>query len=489
MNRGALNWLLAVLSSILLIAIFPGYSFAWLAPIALTPLLIACAREPRLRTRFAFGYLSGILYWGGLCYWIQWTLAHHAGMGNALACIVYVLFCLMKGLQTGVFAAFANNLQPPLAAALWVALEWTHAWTWFEWLNLGNAGSDMSLLLRLAPITGVWGMSFAFALMSAAIAGVILRRQRLASAWLLLLLCLFAMPDIPAPQRGGRTAIVVQPNIDDETLWSPELQASTEDQLGRLSLSLLGHTALSHDVDIIVWPEMPAPFYENDPRFVSMVSATAKTAHAGILTGVVGRLPDRTPLNSAILFGPDGAVISRYDKVNLVPFGEFVPWPFGAITQKISTEAGDFGPGYKPVVSTLEGHKLGTFICYESVFPGYVRRFASNGAEVLFNISNDSWFGKTSARYQHLRIVRMRAAENHRWIVRATNNGVSAAIDPAGRLIRTAPEYQEVTARMPFSYRQDVTFYARHGDWFVALCAILAAFGLAFNYWRRPRTE
>ena len=482
----ALNWLLALASAVLLVSLFPGYSLSWLAPIALTPLIIACAREPRWRTRFAFGYLSGIVYWGGLCHWIQWTMTHHAGMSAPVSWVVFALFCLAKGLQTGVFAALAGRMQPPFVAALWIALEWTHAYTWFAWLCLGNAASDMSLLLRLAPITGVWGLSFVFALMSAVIAAVILRRQRLASAWLLLLPGLFLLPDIPAPQRGDHTAVLVQPNIDDETTWSPELQLLTEEQLGRLSVSpLLGH---DHSVDVIVWPEMPGPFYDNDPRFVAMVSATAKTAQAAVLTGAVGRRPDHTPLNSAMLVGPDGAVVSRYDKVNLVPFGEFVPWPLGAVTAKFSTEAGDFVPGNAVVVSPIGRHREGTFICYESAFPGYVRQFAKSGAEVLFTISNDSWFGKSQARYQHLSMVRMRAAENHRWIVRATNDGVSAVVDPAGRVVRTAPEFQEVTARMQFGYRQDLTFYARYGDWFVALCALAAAAGLLLQRPARART-
>lgn len=475
-----MSWVLAVASALLLVAVFSGYNLAWLAPIALTPLLIACAREPRWRIRFAFGYVAGCIYWGGLCNWIQWTLAHHAGMGNTAAWLVFFLFCLLKGVQTGIFAALAGRLSPPFIAALWVVIEWTHAYTWFEWLNLGNAGSEMSLLLRLAPVTGVEGISFAFALMSAVIAAVILRRQRLASAWLLLLPVLFLLPEIPAPQPGDHAAIIVQPNINDETMWSEELQTRTEEQLGRLSVSpLLGR---DHSVDVIVWPEMPGPFYEYDPRFVAIVSATAKTAHAAVLTGAVGRAADRAPLNSAMLVGPDGSVISRYDKVNLVPFGEFVPWPFGSLAQKISTEAGDFVPGNKVVVSSIGQHRIGTFICYESVFQGYVRKFAASGAEVLFNISNDSWFGRSQARYQHLRIVRMRAAENHRWIVRATNDGVSAVIDPAGRLVRTAPEFQEVTARMQFAYRNDLTFYSRFGDWFVALCAVIATAGVAMQH-------
>ena len=118
-------------------------------------------------------------------------------------------------------------------------------------------------------------------------------------------------------------------------------------------------------------------------------------------------------------------------------------------------------------------HREGVFICYESVFPSYIRKFAASGAEVLFNISNDSWFGKSQARYQHLQIVRMRAAENARWILRATDNGITAAIDPAGRVVRTTEEYSELAARFPYRYRSDLTFYTRYGDWFVLLCALM----------------
>ena len=167
-----MNWILALASAVLLAALFPGYSFSWLAPIALTPLLIACAREPRWRVRFAFGYLCGIVYWAGLCHWIQWTLVHHGGMGGA--CLGGVCgFLLGQGGADGRVRGAGRPLAAAVpCAALWVVLEWTHAYTGFAWLQLGNAGSDMSLLLRLAPFTGVWGLSFAFALMSAVIAAV-----------------------------------------------------------------------------------------------------------------------------------------------------------------------------------------------------------------------------------------------------------------------------------------------------------------------------
>ena len=161
-----------------------------------------------------------------------------------------------------------------------------------------------------------------------------------------------------------------------------------------------------------------------------------------MLTGVVARAADGAPLNSALLIGPNGAVISRYDKVNLVPFGEFVPWPFGALTRKVSTRGRRLrSRAGRSLCRPSTTTRIGAFICYESVFPSYIRHFAASGAEALFNISNDSWFGKSQARYQHLLIVRMRAAENARWILRATDNGITGVIDPAGRSCAAPQEY------------------------------------------------
>lgn len=477
-----LNGVLAVVSAVLLVLLFPQYSFVWLAPFALTPLLIMSAREDRWKWRFGYGYLAGVIYWFGLCNWIAWTLAHYAGVSTATAWFLFALFCLAKALQMGVFAALAGTLFRtrfglPGIAALWVAVEWTHSYTGFEWLNLGNAGSGMSVPMRLAPLTGVWGLSFVFALMSAVIASIILRRGRLQAAWLLPLGLLLALPEVPQAQRGDRTAILVQPNISDDVQWTQALLDRTEQQLTLLSLS----TVLSreHPSEIIVWPESPAPFYEDDPAFRRLASSVAKTARVPLLAGAVGHAADGNSLNSALLLDANGAGLSRYDKVHLVPFGEFVPWPFGLITEKVSKEAGAFEAGRKVVVSNVNGHAVGTFICYESVFPSYIRQFAANGAEVLFNISNDSWFGKSAARYQHLQIVRMRAAENARWILRATDNGITAVIDPAGRVARSAQEYEELAARFDFRYRSGTTFYTRYGDWFVALCALMSAAGIA----------
>ncbi len=327
-----LNWILALASAGFLVLLFPPFGFVWLAPLALAPLLVACVREDRWQWRFAFGYASGVVYWFGLCHWIQWTLEHHGGMGRTMAWFAFVLFCLAKALQMGAFAALSGLMTRkwfalPAIAALWTAIEWTHSFTGFEWINLGNAASEMSLL-RLAPVTGVWGASFSFALMGAAIASLLARQRKHASLWLLMLPCIVFLPDLPQVRKGTVTAVLVQPDIDDDSVWTGDLLSETERQMRIFSVAAAGRDG---STAVIAWPEVPAPFYDSDPAFTSFVASIAKDARAAMLTGVVARAPGGAPLNSALLFDQAGNRVSRYDKVNLVPFGEFVPpatvWP------------------------------------------------------------------------------------------------------------------------------------------------------------------
>jgi apolipoprotein N-acyltransferase len=479
----AVNWALAVLSALLLILVFPRFSFVWLAPIALAPLLVAALRETRPLRRFLLGWSAGVVYWFGVCYWIQFVLAFHGGMGEAAGWAVFMLFCAAKALHMGVFALFAGILMRrwwaiPAVAALWVAIEVTHGPLGFAWLALGNAGIDMGVPLRLAPFTGVYGLSFIFAAMSAGLALAVVRRPRMELLWLIPLPFLTFLPYMPAADHGRDTALLAQPNISETEEWTPD----SLDRMIREQLALSLRGVLAEGVrppEIIVWPEVPAPFYYyEDERFRSYVDSLARTTRAYLLLGIVAHTPQRAPLNSATLVSPSGIAISRYDKVNLVPFGEFVPWPLGALTKKISTEAGDFAAGKRVVVSPVGAHRIGAFICYESVFPNFVRKFADGGAEVLFNISNDGWFGKSAARQQHLSIVRMRAAENRRWILRSTNDGITATIDAAGRLRGSLPLGVEATSYTGFNYIGSKTIYTRFGDWFAIVCATIAIMGL-----------
>jgi apolipoprotein N-acyltransferase len=477
-----LNWVLALASAALLILTFPGFAIALFAPVALTPLLVAAARESRWTRRFLLGWGAGVVYWFGVCYWIQFVLAFHGGVGDPVGWALFMLFCIVKALHLGVFALLAGPIMwrwwaAPAVSALWVAIEATHGSLGFAWLALGNAGIDMAVPMRLAPYTGVYGLSFLFMMMAAAVALACLGRPRVQLLWLAPVLLVAALPELPPPARATETALLLQPNISESEQWTAESVGRAKRELVALSL----RSALSHPdrpPSLIVWPEVPAPFYYYDDEvFRAYINSLARASRANVLVGIVAHTPGGGPLNSAALISPEGAAISRYDKVNLVPFGEFVPWPFD-FAKKISTETGDFVAGKRVVVSQIGEHKLGTFICYESVFPGFVRKFVDDGAELLVNISNDGWFGHSAAREQHLAMVRMRAAEDRRWILRATNDGITATIDSAGRLRGTLPKYTQATSYTGFSYIGERTAYSRYGDWFALLCAITAVMGL-----------
>lgn len=485
------NILLSLAAALLLILAFPRFSLAFLAPIALAPLMVAAAREPRPGRRFLAGWIAGVVYWFGVCYWIQFVLAYHGGLGEAGGWAVFLLFCIIKAIHMGAFTLAAGVLvrgwwAVPAVAALWVAIEWTHNYLGFAWLALGNAAVGMSVPMRLAPYTGVYGVSFVFAMLGTALALAAMRRPRLEMAWLAPLPFLVILPELPKPEAARVAAVLVQPNIAMEREWTPESVDEMHRDLVTLSLKAAATAPPGKEPSIILWPEVPAPlYYENDPRFRERLHNLAREARAHVLAGVVAFVEGGAPLNSAQLVSPDGAAVSRYDKMNLVPFGEFVPWPFGAVAQKISTEVGDFVPGGRLVVSPVGRHRIAAFICYESVFPHFVRRFAAEGAEVLFNLSNDGYFGRSAAREQHLDIARMRAVENRRWILRATNDGRTATIDPAGRIRAQLPPYIEAAQRTGFTYVSEQTFYTRVGDWFPILCGAGTVAFLALALGRR----
>lgn len=491
------NFSLALLSAALLVVlypnlIFPGFGLAWLAPIALTPLLIALAYEPRPLWRFALGEFAGIVYWFAICYWIQFVLEVHGGMGHWGSWATFALFCVLKALHLALFGLLAAVLLGaryaiPAIAALWTGIERTHGTFGFAWLTLGNAGIDMPLPMRVAPFLGVYGVSFLFALMSAVVAVLILRRGRKHIYWLAVVPALLLLPDLPPRETPLPTALVVQPNLPAEEQWTYESFAAEREHLLKESLE----SSLPGSEQLIVWPESPAPFYfYRDPRFHRDAMQLAQRAHAYFLFGTVAETPEGAPLNSAVLLRPDGTLVDRYDKINLVPFGEYVPPLFGFVN-RITQEISDFVPGQRmvvfPMVFPAAAQRLGVFICYESAFPDEVRRFVKDGANLLVNISNDGYFGHSAAHDQHLEIARMRAVENSRWLIRATNDGITAAIDPAGRVDERLPPYQDLAEHMHFAFRTGTTFYTDYGDWFAWGCLIAAAGALVWS--QRPNYD
>jgi apolipoprotein N-acyltransferase len=288
----------------------------------------------------------------------------------------------------------------------------------------------------------------------------------------------------PPPAPAMETARLVQQNIPLDENWTPESFRHTLDQLSRKSLPPPPAESMGEPAaELIVWPESPAPFFSNDPLFRSTMSQLARQARAYVIVGEVGinyvaHGPVEPPqiFNSAALVAPDGHWADRYDKIHLVPFGEYVPFKglFG-FAHQLTREVGDFVSGWQRRDFDLGGYKVGTFICYESIFPNEVRQFAADGAQVFVNLSNDEWYGHTAAPYQHLNQARMRAIENRRWILRDTNSGITASIDPYGRIVEEAPRDVQTALLVPFGVVRETTFYTRHGDWFAWLCVIITA--------------
>lgn len=475
--------LLSLSSAALLLLALPRFNVYWLAPFALAPLLFVLAGTPRAFDRLAYGWAAGIFFWFFLCTWIQFVLEVHGGMGFWGGWGCFVLFALYKGLQLAVFGWLAGPLLRrsyalPAVAALWTGIERTHGTFAFAWLDLGNAGIDMSVPLRLAPFVGVYGISFVFAMTATAVALVLLRYPRRRLLPMAALPLLWLLPAIPEGMPASQRAIVVQPNIKPDIEWTLTQQQQAEDQLAFLSNTL--------SAPLVIWPELPAPlYYYEDPTFRRLAQTIAER-HGHFLFGTVAYAGEHQPLNTALLLGPDATIAGRYDKIDLVPFGEFVP-PLFSFVNRITREAGDFVPGHDIVVMRAGREQLGVFICYESAFPDLVRQFPKRGANVLVNLSNDAYFGHSEAHAQHLLIARMRAVENRRFLIRSTNDGITAVIDPAGRIIRQLPSYQQLASPIRYGLVEQTTFYSRHGDWFAWGCLALGLGIAAADRWlKRP---
>jgi apolipoprotein N-acyltransferase len=496
----------------------------------------------------ALGYGSGFIWYLGNCYWIYRTMHFYGGLSKPVAAGILALFCLYLGLYHALFGALIAALRRSrlgvqgallLSPFAWVAVELARARiTSFPWDPLGITQVDNALLTRLAPWTGAYGLSFAIAGVNALwLTRITLKERRFtrvlltASGVAIIFLYFVLARRAQTPVRDGTSAIatLVQENIEvGAANTGPQLTIPQElEAYSRLSLHpemsyCLGMPELASTkcirvtpveatspnvlsapapTDMIIWPEAPNGFDEIDPplratinslEFRSAISNLARAANAPIIVGEAAYDADPRvergydQYNSASFVAPDGSFAGRYDKMHLVPFGEYTPYKrlfffAGSLLQNV----GLFDPGKHRTVFTTGGHTYGTFICYESVFADEMRQYADMGADVLVNISDDGWYGDTSAAWEHLNMVRMRAIENHRWVLRATNTGVTGAIDPYGRVVMAAPRHIRTSLRVGFDYEHDVTFYAAHGDLFAYFCALVTIAGLGFSWLRR----
>ncbi len=458
---------------------------------------------------FLLAWVAGTVWSAGTCFWIFHVMHRYGGLDTITSFGVLILFCLALGANNGLFGLlFAlvigrqkerrSSLTRALIASpfLWVAVEiYKTKILGFPWGPLGTVQVDNIPLSRIATVTGVYGVSFEIMLVNSAFAAAFLvrRRQRallFAATVLAALTVQLSVFIHPPAVPGVETARLVQENIPILDQWTPEYFQQTINNLREDSVPTQANTMPGEPLpSVIVWPESPAPFFINDEVFRNQVSEIAQRSNAYVILGSVGTKANpemRNPqdiYNSAALVTPEGRWAARYDKIHLVPFGEYVPFHalLGSFVTKLTREVGNFVPGTTRNVFDLGRYKAGVFICYESIFPGEIRQFAANGASVFFNISNDGWFGYYGAPEQHLNQVRMRAIENNRWVLRATNTGITSSIDPLGRVVASAPRDVRTVLDAPFGVITATTFYTRHGDWFAYLCAIISFVAIAFG--------
>ncbi len=371
------------------------------------------------------------------------------------------------------------------------------------WDLLGYSQVDNFLLDKLAPVTGVYGLSFVLMAGNALIAHGLLHRPvrrgvlRFTAALVLALVLQNGYRLTPPPAPVQATAVLVQQNLDvnqDNSWPGPSYQEHVADFI-QLSAHTCGpylagmpelnaYTVVPdcppepRSPGIVAWPESPGPFFDKDPRFLLALRTVALKEHAPVVAGNIGVDPrglsaDR--YNSALFVGPDGHVLGRYDKVHLVPWGEYIPFKdFFSFAKNLTQQAGDMTHGWRRIVFKTDGHTFGVFICYEEIFGDEVRIFVRDGAQVLVNISDDGWYGDTCAPWQTLNMARMRAVENRRWVLRDTNTGLTTAIDPYGRLTASIARHALASLAAGYGYRSDLTFYTRHGDIFAMLCGIIS---------------
>ena len=496
------RFLLAIGSGAALAFSFPKFNLPLLAWIAVAMLMLA-ALGARVREAALYGFLAGAILYPISIPWIVTVMRQYGNVPVIPAVGILALMTFILALFLLVFAALVAQagkssigLACLLAPFLWVALEFGRAEMpiiGFPWNLLGYAASGNLALVQLTSVTGIYGLSLVVAAFNSLLARAIVtpsRRSWMSTIGISVALVLIAWigPRFVPHAAADHVAHLVQTNFPQAesypTDWM-DLHTSEMQQLETMSID-----AARKSPGIIIWPEVPAPFSLQDPKFAAIAEDIAKNSPDGFLVGVVEwKLDARRQWqasNSAVLLGPTGRREFAYNKIHLVPFGEYVPFrKWLTFANSLVAGIGDFMPGHTYEVGGLPGRRFSVYICYEAIFPDLVRRFVVHGAGLLINISNDGWFGHEAAPAQHLMMARVRAVENRRWLLRCTNTGFTVDVDPYGRTVAQLAPYIRGELDAPYGFRTDLTPYARWGDWLVWCSMLMVILLLAWDFVKR----
>jgi len=486
----------ALLSGLFLSFSFSRYGTGATAWFSLIPLLLVMRNHP-----FRTGFAAGVGFFGMVLYWVNIVMVTYGKMHIFFSVCAYSFLvfylALFFGASTWAACRVEEKVRIPVTFSLpvfWAAFEFIRSFllTGFPWASLGYSQQDFPLLIQSVDLFGVYGLGFLIVLVNVSLAEAIraLRRKDcsiLPRFSLIAALALFIADAgygywrlYGGPDHREKTlqTVLVQGNIDQSQKWDPSLQEMTVDLYGDLSRS----GASDGRTDLIIWPESATPFYFQEGGVLSdKVFAVSSDTGAPLLFGspayeIVNRR--YRFLNSAFLLAPNGKVLGRSDKIHLVPFGEYVPLHrFLPFIDKLVVGIGDFSPGTVTPLP-LNGGEVGVLVCYESIFPELAREWVRRGSDLLVNITNDAWFGRSSAPWQHLTMCRFRAIENRIWIARAANTGISAFIAPSGRVVSRSDLFETTYLKGEVGFGALPTFYNRTGDMLPSICLLIGLWWL-----------
>ena len=495
--------LLVAAGGLALALAFPGTDWSGAAWVAMAP-VIALALMRRPRAALALGWLAGLVHFVVLLRWLDYTFRVYSAIPWPLTWLPLMLLSAYCGLYVGLFAWALSWLRVrrsavvALAAApfLWVAGEWTRGWLMggFPWGFVGYSQYRQLAVIQIAELGGVWAVTFLVIAVNAALAGaVVLSRGRALAALgiagaLVGATLVFGQARLREPVAPGETATVavVQPSIAQPLKWNPDHAANTLQVYFDLT-----RQAGKRRPALIVWPETATPtILRRDPVLLGALRRLSQDVGAALLVGSLDVDETSPPKyrNTAFLLDERG-IVNRYDKIELVPFGEYVPLS-GVIgfVRGWAEFIADLEPGSRSVVFSGPPAPFGTMICYEGFFPALVRRFVKDGARFMVNMTNDGWFGQTGGPLQHLGVYPLRAVEHRTAVVRAANTGVSALIAPSGEIVSSLPLFVRGTLEGRVPLRPRLTFYTRFGDWLVYLAvAVSAAMLITAHPWALAR--
>ena len=488
--------LLAAVSGVLFAFAFPDYAIGWFAFIAFIPVLIAIARSTSGWSAFFAGWMFQTVAWLIMVPWVIRVMSHYGGLPYLLGVGIYVLLCIVLGLYGAAFAAIVYRIRPAdsvgrwlLVPLAWAAIEYvrTYLLTGFPWNLIAAALVDYTSLIQFDRVAGPYLIG-AMTIAPAAIATWIIvakprgARVGFAIAGIVVVMFVWWATGLVAAKLIARptgtppvTAALLQPNISQEMRWDEGNLMAIYQRMMQMT-----EDAFVRGAAIVVWPEstVPLSFSSND-FYRDSIEALSHDHAADIILGSVAEDAQQTNKmwNAAFLVS-NGKIVGHYDKIRLVPFGEYVPLRKALFfARKLVHAVGEFEFGTKetPLTGKL---KYGPAICYEVVFPQITRTQVRNGAEVLVTITNDAWYDGTSAPRQHLNQARLRAIEDDRYLLRAGTTGISALVNPAGEIEQEIPMGREGTIFAKFQPRHTWTPYVRFGDWFAWVACLATLVGI-----------